>query len=109
MRTFISEILFLLIETLFSLRSLFGCGCLGSSFFSLRSLLSRSLGLSSLTRTTSSLLLGLSLSHFGIEVYELDEADLSSVTLTGTQLDDLLESLNLSFGTDISKYKLDKE
>ena len=25
------------------------------------------------------------------------------------QLDDLLESLNLSFGTDISKYKLDKE
>ncbi len=26
-----------------------------------------------------------------------------------TELDDLLESLNLSFGTDISKYKLDKE
>ena len=25
-----------------------------------------------------------------------------------TELDDLLESLNLSFGTDISKYKLDK-
>ena len=24
-------------------------------------------------------------------------------------IDDLLESLNLSFGTDISKYKLDKE
>ena len=26
-----------------------------------------------------------------------------------TELDDLLESLNLSFGTDISKYKLDKD
>jgi DNA-directed RNA polymerase subunit alpha len=26
-----------------------------------------------------------------------------------SELDDLLESLNLSFGTDISKYKLDKE
>ena len=26
-----------------------------------------------------------------------------------TELDDLLESLNLSFGTDITKYKLDKE
>ena len=26
-----------------------------------------------------------------------------------TELDDLLESLNLSFGTDISKYKLDRE
>jgi DNA-directed RNA polymerase subunit alpha len=26
-----------------------------------------------------------------------------------TELDDLLESMNLSFGTDISKYKLDKE
>ena len=26
-----------------------------------------------------------------------------------TELDDLLDSLNLSFGTDISKYKLDKE
>ena len=26
-----------------------------------------------------------------------------------TELDDLLESLNLSFGTDIAKYKLDKE
>ena len=26
-----------------------------------------------------------------------------------TELDDLLEGLNLSFGTDISKYKLDKE
>ena len=26
-----------------------------------------------------------------------------------TELDDLLESLNLSFGTDLSKYKLDKE
>ena len=26
-----------------------------------------------------------------------------------TELDDLLESLNLSFGTDISKYKLGKE
>ena len=26
-----------------------------------------------------------------------------------TELDDLLESLNLTFGTDISKYKLDKE
>ena len=26
-----------------------------------------------------------------------------------TELADLLESLNLSFGTDISKYKLDKE
>ena len=30
-------------------------------------------------------------------------------TLGDTELDDLLESLNLSFGTDISKYKLDKE
>lgn len=26
-----------------------------------------------------------------------------------TELDDLLESQNLSFGTDISKYKLDKD
>ena len=26
-----------------------------------------------------------------------------------SELDDLLESLNLSFGTDTSKYKLDKE
>jgi len=26
-----------------------------------------------------------------------------------TELDDLLESLNLQFGTDISKYKLDKD
>ncbi len=26
-----------------------------------------------------------------------------------SELDDLLESLNLTFGTDISKYKLDKE
>ena len=26
-----------------------------------------------------------------------------------SELDDLLESLNLSFGTDISKYKLDKD
>jgi DNA-directed RNA polymerase subunit alpha len=26
-----------------------------------------------------------------------------------SELDDLLESLNLSFGTDIAKYKLDKE
>ena len=26
-----------------------------------------------------------------------------------TELDDLLESLNLTFGTDISKYKLDKD
>ena len=26
-----------------------------------------------------------------------------------SELDDLLESLNLSFGTDISKYKLDRE
>ena len=26
-----------------------------------------------------------------------------------TELDDLLESLNLTFGMDISKYKLDKE
>ena len=26
-----------------------------------------------------------------------------------TELDDLLESLNLSFGTDISRYKLDKD
>ena len=26
-----------------------------------------------------------------------------------SELDDLLESLNLSFGTDISKYKLEKE
>ena len=26
-----------------------------------------------------------------------------------TELDNLLESLNLSFGMDISKYKLDKE
>ena len=26
-----------------------------------------------------------------------------------SELDDLLESLNLSFGMDISKYKLDKE
>ena len=26
-----------------------------------------------------------------------------------SELDDLLESLNLSFGTDITKYKLDKE
>ena len=26
-----------------------------------------------------------------------------------TERDDLLESLNLAFGTDISKYKLDKE
>ena len=26
-----------------------------------------------------------------------------------SELDDLLEGLNLSFGTDISKYKLDKE
>ncbi len=26
-----------------------------------------------------------------------------------SELDDLLESLNLSFGTDISQYKLDKE
>ena len=26
-----------------------------------------------------------------------------------TELDELLESLNLSFGMDISKYKLDKE
>ena len=26
-----------------------------------------------------------------------------------TELDDLLESLNLSFGTDISKYKLEKD
>ena len=26
-----------------------------------------------------------------------------------TELDDLLESLNLSFGTDITKYKLDRE
>ena len=26
-----------------------------------------------------------------------------------TELDDLLESLNLTFGTDISKYKLEKE
>ena len=26
-----------------------------------------------------------------------------------TELDDLLESLNLSFGTDITKYKLDQD
>ena len=26
-----------------------------------------------------------------------------------TELDDLLEQMNLQFGTDISKYKLDKE
>ena len=26
-----------------------------------------------------------------------------------TELDDLLESLNLSFGTDISKYKLERD
>ena len=26
-----------------------------------------------------------------------------------TELDDLLESMNLSFGTDIKKYKLDKD
>ena len=36
---------------------------------------------------------------------EFDEVGKKSLT----ELDDLLESLNLSFGTDISKYKLDKE
>ena len=33
----------------------------------------------------------------------------SLTELSLTELDDLLESLNLSFGTDISKYKLDKD
>ena len=78
------------LERLFSLGSLclsggslfcygLGCGgCLCGSFC-----------LTRLARTTGCLLLGLGgLSHFGIEVNELDEANLSSVTLTGTQLDD---------------------
>lgn len=47
------------------------------------------------------------------ELVALNKADLLKFRNFGkkslTELDDLLESLNLSFGTDISKYKLDKE
>ena len=47
------------------------------------------------------------------ELVQFNKADLLKFRNFGkkslTELDDLLESLNLSFGTDISKYKLDKE
>jgi hypothetical protein len=44
-------------------------------------------GTSGPTRTTG-LLLTCVLSHFGIEVDELDETNLSSITLTGSELND---------------------
>ena len=47
------------------------------------------------------------------ELVQFNKADLLKFRNFGkkslTELDDLLESLNLSFGTDITKYKLDKE
>ncbi len=47
------------------------------------------------------------------ELVQLNKSDLLKFRNFGkkslTELDDLLESLNLSFGTDISKYKLDKD
>ena len=47
------------------------------------------------------------------ELVQLNKSDLLKFRNFGkkslTELDDLLESLNLSFGTDITKYKLDKE
>ena len=47
------------------------------------------------------------------ELVQFNKTDLSKFRNFGkkslTELDDLLESLNLSFGTDISKYKIDKE
>ncbi len=47
------------------------------------------------------------------ELVQFNKSDLLKFRNFGkkslTELDDLLESLNLSFGTDISKYKLDKE
>ena len=47
------------------------------------------------------------------ELVQFNKADLLKFRNFGkkslTELDDLLESLNLSFGTDISKYKLDKD
>ena len=47
------------------------------------------------------------------ELVQFNKSDLLKFRNFGkkslTELDDLLESLNLSFGTDITKYKLDKE
>ena len=47
------------------------------------------------------------------ELVQFNKSDLLKFRNFGkkslTELDDLLESLNLSFGTDISKYKLDKD
>ena len=47
------------------------------------------------------------------ELVQLNKSDLLKFRNFGkkslNELDDLLESLNLSFGTDISKYKLDKD
>ena len=40
--------------------------------------------------------------------YELGINKITSINVE-SELDDLLDSLSLSFGTDISKYKLDKE
>ena len=92
------------------------CGLFSLCFLSSRCLSSScllslgSLGSSLLATTTTGALGSLrSLCHVLVEVDELDEANVGSIALTMTELDDLLESLNLSFGTDISKYKLDKE
>ena len=47
------------------------------------------------------------------ELVKFNKNDLLKVRNFGkkslTELDELLESLNLSFGMDITKYKLDKE